>query len=355
MNFGLWATQIVAVIRLEMTRTFLSRRGAWAYLLALAPVLIFFAHSFNERQTAALHAQWAAARTVPTQMLQSVRPQMTLSEVEIMLGAPHQKTEFRRRNFSTAVYQYTDGKDVYRITFLNDLVNNVVVENRDTLAGDSLIFATVFQFFYLRLAVFFGCVGVFTNLFRGELIQKSLHFYLLTPMRREVLAAGKYLAGLIATVVIFTTSTMLQMLALAWHFNSAELSTYLAGGGWGQVASYLGVTAAACVGYGSVFLAAGLLFRNPIVPAAVVLAWEGANIFLPATLKHLSVIFYLQSLCPVIAPPEADIPRLLRYLISSAEPASAPVALLGILGITAVLLLAAGRLARRLEINYSAD
>ena len=121
------------------------------------------------------------------------------------------------------------------------------------------------------------------------------------------------------------------------------------------MASYLGVTAAACLGYGGVFLAAGLLFRNPIMPAAFVLAWEGANIFLPATLKHISVIFYLQSLCPVIAPPEADIPRLLRYLITSAEPASPAVAILGLLGITAVLLFLAGSLARRLEINYSAD
>ena len=31
--------------------------------------------------------------------------------------------------------------------------------NRCNLQQDSLIFATVFQFFYLRLAIFFGCVG----------------------------------------------------------------------------------------------------------------------------------------------------------------------------------------------------
>ena len=148
---------------------------------------------------------------------------------------------------------------------------------------------------------------------------------------------------------------MLQLAALAWHIDSKEPATFLAGGGWGQAASYVGVTAAACVGYGSLFLAAGLLFRNPIMPAAFVLAWEGANIFLPATLKHISVIFYLQSLCPVIAPPEADIPRLLRYLITSAEPASAMVSILGLLGVTTAVLFLAGRLARRLEINYSAD
>ena len=46
----------------------------------------------------------------------------------------------------------------------------------------------------------------------------------------------------------------------------------------------------------------GLLFRNPMIPAAVVWVWEGLNPFLPALLKKISVIFYLKSLCPVEVP-----------------------------------------------------
>ena len=57
-----------------------------------------------------------------------------------------------------------------------------------------------------------------------------------------------------------------------------------------------------CVGYGSVFLALGLYVRNPIVPAAVLLAWEGVNGILPHALQKLSILYYLQSLCPVPAP-----------------------------------------------------
>ena len=41
------------------------------------------------------------------------------------------------------------------------------------------------------------------NLFRGEMLDKTLHYWFLAPARREVLLAGKYLAGLIAAVVIF--------------------------------------------------------------------------------------------------------------------------------------------------------
>ena len=88
------------------------------------------------------------------------------------------------------------------------------------------------------------------------------------------------------------------MLLLPYESACAQ---YLHGAGWHHIAAYLGVTALACLGYGSVFLAAGLLFRNPIIPAATVLLWESANLFLPAALKKISVIFYLQSLCPVVA------------------------------------------------------
>ena len=58
------------------------------------------------------------------------------------------------------------------------------------------------------------------------------------------------------------------------------------------------VAALACVGYGAVFLMCGLFFRNPMIPAAVVMVWENLNPFLPTVLKKISVIFYLKNLCP---------------------------------------------------------
>ena len=213
----------------------------------------------------------------------------------------------------------------------------------------------MFQFFFLRLAIFFGCVGIFMNLFRGEMIDKSLHFYLLAPMRREILLLGKYLAGLLATVVIFTASTALQLLIFVMHFDPGVRAEYLHGPGWGQIGAYLGVTALACLGYGSVFLTTGLLFRNPILPAAGVLLWESANLFLPAALKHISVIFYLQSLCPVVAPPGPDVSPLMALLISNVEPTSAALAVIGLLLVTMVMLAIAAKKVRGLEINYGTE
>src|SRR5208283_1438418 len=81
------------------------------------------------------------------------------------------------------------------------------------LGEDTHIFAAVFQFFFLRLAIFFGCLWIFMNLFRGEVVDKSLHYYFLAPLRREVLVVGKFLSGLLAAVVIFGASTLLQFVA----------------------------------------------------------------------------------------------------------------------------------------------
>lgn len=225
-----------------------------------------------------------------------------------------------------------------------------------SLSQGNYIFAGVFQFFFIRLAIFFGSLGIFMNLFRGEMLDKSLHFYLLAPVRREVLVVGKFLAGLLAASVIFTASTALQIVALLWEFNSNTVSQYLyQNHGLSHVFAYLGVTILACIGYGSVFLGAGLLFKNPIIPAAFVLIWEAANPVLPSLLKKFSVIYYLKSLCPVNVPIDPGMPALLVLLISNAEPISAYIAVFGLLALSAVVLLASMKQVRRLEINYTAE
>lgn len=357
MNWGLWWAQIRAVIRLEMRKTFFAKRGIWVYLLALAPAALFFADSIAVMHDRDRRAELATTHPVKELVAESIEMGATREQVEAKLGEPYSKDVFtygRRQTHEQANYRYTDGENDYTFIFRdNEMVGRRTSELR-TIAKDSVIFAGEFQLFFLRLAVFFGCVGIFTNLFRGELLDKSLHFYLLAPIRREVLLVGKYLAGLIATVVIFTTSTALQLLAMGWHLTGPAMTEYLRGPGMGQIGAYLGVTALACLGYGSVFLAAGLLFRNPIVPAAVVLLWESANPFLPAALKKISVIFYLQSMCPVVAR-QGDLPSLMALLLSPAEATPVMWAVSGLIVLTLAVLAVAARQARRLEINYSSD
>src|SRR5437016_12927213 len=75
-----------------------------------------------------------------------------------------------------------------------------------------MIYAVVYGGLILRTVVFFGCAWIFMNLFRGEIVDRSLHYYFLSAVRREVLVAGKYLSGLLTSIVLFTTVTVLCML-----------------------------------------------------------------------------------------------------------------------------------------------
>jgi ABC-type transport system involved in multi-copper enzyme maturation permease subunit len=274
----LWLLQTAAVIRLELRKSFFSRRGLWVYLLALMPLVLFAGHS--------------------AAMIYFHRP-----------------CDF---------------------------------------GNDTNVFAGVFQLFDLRLVLFFGCLGIFMNLFRGEMLDRSLHYYFLSPVRREIILAGKYLAGLLAAATIFTTSTVLQWVSLYAHFPASTMTAYLRdGGGWGHLAAYAGVTALGCIGYGSLFVLAGALFRNPIVPAAIVLFWESINAFLPALLQKFSVIYYLKSLCPIDAPP--DVGPVFSMLVVNADPISPAIAVPGMLLFTALVLVVAAVRVRRMEINYGSD
>jgi len=217
------------------------------------------------------------------------------------------------------------------------------------LHTDVKAYAGIFQFGYLRVFLFFGCAILFTNLFRGEVLAKTLHYYFLSPVRREVIAAGKYLAGLAAACVLYSVSVALCHITTFMHFGPRFEEFYFAGGGLEQLAAYVGVTLLACIGYGAVFTLMGLLFKNPMIPAAVVMIWEGLNTFLPPALKKISVVFYLKSLCPVDVP----VPGPLSFLVQDAAPVPAWLAVPGVLLLSLLAVIYAGRRVRRFEISYA--
>jgi ABC-type transport system involved in multi-copper enzyme maturation permease subunit len=268
-----WARQIGAVLRMELKKTFLSKRGWWIYFLALGPVLLTLIHwMFESRRSGGRHS----------------------------------------------------------------------------MGEDSVIFAGLFMFYYLRAGIFFGCMGIFSNLFRGEMLEKTLHYYFLTPMRREMLVAGKYLAGLIVAVVLFVGSSSLSFLIIGKHFGAAWTDYVLHGPGMHQLGAYALVATLACIGYGAVFLMCGLFFKNPMIAAAIVWVWENLNPFLPAVLKKISVIFYLKNLCPV----EVPVPPPFNVMVIEADPSPFWVAVPGLLLLSLIFLVYSGISARNTEINY---
>jgi hypothetical protein len=218
----------------------------------------------------------------------------------------------------------------------------------ETLGGTAVLFAIIYRGFFLRLLIFLGCVLVFTRLFRGDTLEKVLHYYFLVPVRRETLVVAKYLSGVSITFILFSLSMTASFILIYLPGGWSRFQEFLLGGtGLSHLLAYLGVTLLACIGYGSVFLVTGLFFKNPIVPAGVILGWEYINFLLPPLLKKFSVIYYLESLCPV------PIPQKMVTLL--AEPAPFWLAVPGLLGVTVLVLIIAGLRIRRMEVRYGED
>jgi len=270
--WGLWVRQGLAVVRLEVRKTFLSKRSLPVYLLAMLPVLLFLGRALFAR----------------------------------------------------------------------------IPESEQRLAGSVTIFGVIFQTFILHVCVYFGCVAIFSNLFRGEVLDRSLHYYFLAPVRREVVVIGKYVSGFLAGSLVFGASTLASALLLyVPHGRALALEHLFHGPGLSHIFWYLVVTTMACLGYGAVFLTVGLYFRNPLVAAVLILGWESIIFLLPPLLKKISVTYYLQSLCPFQINQESI------AILASAAPVW--MAIPGLLAVTGLLLLIAARRSRTFEVVYGAE
>ena len=91
-----WLSQIRAILRMDLRKSFFTKRGLLVYLLALGPSVIILLHGILDR----------------------------------------------RPDSNTAIH----------------------------VAKDTQIMAGIVQLYYIRFAVFFGCMGIFTWLLRGEVV-----------------------------------------------------------------------------------------------------------------------------------------------------------------------------------------
>ena len=290
-GWSLWLRQIRAIFRLEIRKNFLNRRAVLIYLLAFLPVILLLVVSLI------VFAFNAAGTNTITDAQGHVISRTTHS-------GPFQ-------NFSQL----------------------------------GPFFAWIYGVLILRTVVFFGCAWIFMNLFRGEVVDRSLHYYFLSPVRRELLLVGKYFSGLVTSATLFTLTTVVSMLLLyVPNFASESSRFFFDGPGLGQLLNYAGITILACIGYGAFFLVVGLFLRNPIIPALVLYGWEWINFLLPPLLKKVSVIHYLHSLVPI---------QLSQGPFAVVvEPTPAWIAVPGLLIVTGLVLCAAGYRIRHLEIKY---
>src|SRR5262249_50540060 len=163
--------------------------------LALLPVLLFvgysIANSYQLKQSSGVAR--SGEKKLTYQDLLAIHSDMTKAEVIAALGKPPVvfHWEDQRSDDSGKItivpheeYRYSDGVNDLYVNIADGKVDTLRIQEGYNLGRDSIMFAGVFQFFFLRLAVFFGCLGIFMNLFRGEILDRSLHFYFLAPIRR---------------------------------------------------------------------------------------------------------------------------------------------------------------------------
>ena len=266
--WGHMARQLRAVVRLELRKSFLGRRGIGIWLLALLPVAIA----------------------------------------------------------------------VIRL-FVPDL-------DPEQVSGATGFYSILYQIFALRMALFITCVFVFGNMIRREVLDRTLHYYFLTPVRRELLVAAKYVTGLLITIPVFLLTT-LTAFALSYLPHDGVREFFFQGPGLQHLGAYALVTVLACIGYGGVFLLFGSLFRSPAIPALAVLGWEAIHFLLPPLLKKISVIHYLQSLCPV---PMSEGPFAIL-----ADAPSPWISIPGLLILTAVFVAISAWRVRGMEVMYEEE
>ena len=209
----LWRSQAAQSSAVELRKNFITKRGFWIYLLALAPAAVIWLHSF------------------------------------VTLRRP-------------------------------DAVGHTFSKDTEILAG-------IFQIFFLASGGLLRLRRASSRIyFAAKLWSAPCTTYFLSPVRREVLVAGKYLAGLITAAFFFCGSIALCFAGMYAHFPGHEIRAYLVDGpGLGHLLAYVGNHGAGVHGIRRAIFWLGIRYKNPIIPAVILLFWESVNIFLPSWLK----------------------------------------------------------------------
>jgi len=265
------------------------------------------------------------------------------SQVRTIVGMEYRRNLFSRRALWIYLVAFAPTTIIALHAMHPGSGNHSIEQDVNILAG-------ILQFYYVRLAIFFGALGIATRLIRGEMMEHTLHYYLLAPVRREVLLLGKFAAGVIGMLMIFETAVVTSFFFMFSHFGPRGLMWFSQTGS-AHLKAYMWITALACFGYMAVFMLLSMLFKNPAPSAMLVLLWEVINPVLPSLFQKISIASYIRHLTPVKPPVDG----IFALLMVVTEPIPAWLAATGVTLVSAAILALSCRLVRTLEINYAGD
>lgn len=208
------------------------------------------------------------------------------------------------------------------------------------LAGPS-IFGLFIWVLYLRFIV--PVLGVFygTSLIADEVEDKTITYLFTRPIARGAIVLGKYLAYLVATVLVVLPSVMLLYFLVVPTGGGALAGSFTA------LLKDLALLGLGLAAYGALFAWVGAQFRHPLVTGLVfAFGWEQGIMLIPGYFKRFTIAYYLQGLVPH-AMPQDNALSFLQSVVSSSL--SAPLCLFWLLVIWAVFLFLAARAVDRRE------
>jgi ABC-type transport system involved in multi-copper enzyme maturation permease subunit len=169
--------------------------------------------------------------------------------------------------------------------------------------GDAhALFGTLLRTLHLHIVVFFVANIFGFAVMRQELDDHTLHYLVLQPTGRWVLVLGKLVACTLLASALCVASLWIAFLVMILpRFGLEALARDLFIEGWlsallkGSLVVILGLLA-----YTTIAMLMGSFFKSGLY-GLLFLAWEAGLPYLPSTMKHWTIMHYLQSLLPETA------------------------------------------------------
>jgi ABC-2 type transport system permease protein len=179
------------------------------------------------------------------------------------------------------------------------------------------VFGLFIWLLYLRFII--PVLGVFygTSLIADEVEDKTITYLFTRPIPRGAVVVGKYLAYLVATVLVVLPSVIVLYFLVVPTGGGSIASTFPA---LVKDLALLGIGLAA---YGSLFAWVGCQFKYPLVTGLVfAFGWEQGIMLIPGYLKRLTIAYYIQGLVPHAMPQDDSALSILQVV--SRDSLSAP-------------------------------
>ena len=228
-------------------------------------------------------------------------------------GFVEERTEYRE-------IIYFDGRRAARLLFEDGKLQRRDIHRVLDFEEDRAIFAGIFQYFYLRLAIFFGCLGIFMYLFRGGDEQPDAALLVSRAGAARGAARGQVCCRADCVCRDLRRRCPAHAGGHALAARCGRTPGLLERRGMGQVFWYAAAAVLGCVGLRE-RLSRGrdVLPQSRLSRLRLLLAWQGVNgIF--RTCCRRSASWTTCSPCVPAPPMDDDVPTLIRLLAALLSP-----------------------------------